>query len=181
MSKPLLNGIDLEALTTYAEQVAAVPGDAVSSYGIEAHWRGGVHSEIRTLNQRLGDTLIEKDFRFDVGEPEQLLGDNRYPTPQEYLLGGMAGCMMVGFVAGATSNGIRLDEVKLTITGDLDLRGFLGVDPQAPIGFAELKFNFQVKGSGTQAQYDEIVASVQQYSPNYRTIADAVKVTAVSL
>ncbi|MCW1891342.1 OsmC family protein [Vibrio chagasii] len=37
----------------------------------------------------------------------------------------MAGCMMVGFVAGASARGIRLESVKLTIKGALDLRGFL--------------------------------------------------------
>lgn len=180
MSQQHLNGINLEALRAYTRQITDVPGDAVSSYGIEAHWCGGVHSEIRTLNQRLGQTEIQKNFHFHVGEPEQLLGDNVYPTPQDYLLGGMAGCMMVGFVAGATAAGIRLDAVTLTLRGDLDLRGFLGVDPDAPVGFAEIQFHFEVVGSGTQAEYDRLIADVRKNSPNYRTISDAVTVTAAA-
>ncbi len=180
MSQKHLNGIDLKALKVYTDQITEVPGDAVSSYGIEARWCGGVHSEIHTLNQRLGETEIPKDFQFHVGEPEQLLGDNAFPTPQEYLLGGMAGCMMVGFVAGATAAGIRLDAVTLTVRGDLNLRGFLGVDPDAPVGFAEIQFHFDVAGSGTQAEYDHLIAEVRKNSPNYRTISDAVTVTAIA-
>ena len=56
----------------------------------------------------------------------------------------MAGCMMVGFVASASARNIKLDEVKLTIKGALNLRGFLNVDVDAPVGFAEVQFNFAV-------------------------------------
>ena len=48
-----------------------------------------------------------------------------------------------------------------------------------PVGFDEIQFKFEVKGDGTQADYDEVIASVQQFSPNYRTISDAVKVSAI--
>ena len=87
--------------------------------------------------------------------------------------------MTVGFVASASARKIKLDEVKLTIKGALNLRGFLNVDADAPAGFAEVQFNFAVKGDGSQAQYDEIIAGVQQSSPNYRTISDAVKVSVI--
>ena len=86
----------------------------------------------------------------------------------------MAGCMMVGFVASASARKIKLDEVKLTIKGALNLGGFLNVDADAPVSLAEVQFNFAVKCDGSQAQYDEIIAGVEQSSPNYRTISDAV-------
>ena len=84
--------------------------------------------------------------------------------------------MMVGFVVGASTKGIKLDSVKLQITGALNLREFLNVDATAPIGFDEIQFNFDVKGNGEQEQYDEIIKNIQQFSPNYRTIADKVRV-----
>ena len=176
-----LNGIKLDDLAAYTQVITDNPVEAISEYGIVAQWKGGVHSEIRTLNQKVGGKEIIKDFRFQVGEPEELLGNNAYPTPQDYLLGGMAGCMMVGFVAGASARGIKLDEVSLTIKGALNLRGFLNVDPDAPVGFAEVQFHFEVKGDSTQAIYDEVIAGVQLFSPNYRTISDAVKVSATAV
>ena len=179
MSSLPLNGIKLDDLAAYTQVITDHPEQAISEYGIVAEWRGGVHSEIRTLNQYIGGKEVVKDFSFHVGEPKELLGNNAYPTPQDYLLGGMAGCMMVGFVASASARNIKLDEVKLTIKGALNLRGFLNVDADAPVGFAEVQFNFAVKGDGSQAQYDEIIAGVQQSSPNYRTISDAVKVSAI--
>ncbi|PQJ47170.1 osmotically inducible protein OsmC [Vibrio campbellii] len=179
MDNSPLNGIKLDDLAAYTQVITEDAAQAISEYGIVAEWKGGVHSEIRTLNQKVGGKEIVKDFSFEVGEPEELLGNNAYPTPQDYLLGGMAGCMMVGFVAGASARGIKLDAVKLTIKGALDLRGFLNVSEEAPVGFDEIQFQFEVKGEGTQADYDEVIASVQQFSPNYRTISDAVKVSAI--
>ncbi|MFC5046043.1 OsmC family protein [Aquimarina hainanensis] len=102
------------------------------------------------------------------------MGDNSRPTPQDYLLGGLAGCMMVGFVAGASGKGIKLNKVKLHITGTLDLRGFLNVNPESPIGFDTIEFSFDVDGDGTQEQYNDIINNVRQFSPNYRTITDKV-------
>jgi hypothetical protein len=60
---------------------------------------------------------------------------------------------------------------------------FLGklTDATAQIGFDEIQFGFDVKGHGTQEQYDEIIKNVQQFSPNYRTIVDNVKVVPVLL
>lgn len=86
--------------------------------------------------------------------------------------------MMVGFVVGASERGIELESVELKIRGNLNLLGFLNIDPNTPIGFERIEFNYEVKGNGTQADYDEIIRHVQQFSPNYRTIADAVLLSA---
>ncbi len=177
----MLNGINLDGLEQYVELITEKPAEAISSYGITAKWLGGVNTEITTHNQMVGSKEINKDFEFTIGEPEELLGKNAYPTPQEYLLGGLAGCMMVGFVSEASSKGIKLESVSLTITGDLNLRGFLNVDETAPVGFEEIKFNYDVKGDGTQEDYDAIINNVQQFSPNYRTITDNVKLSVIKV
>ncbi|NQY30120.1 MAG: OsmC family protein [Flavobacteriaceae bacterium] len=177
----MLNGINLDGLEQYVKLITEKPAEAISSYCITAKWLGGVNTEITTHNQMVGSKEINKNFKFTIGEPEELLGKNAYPTPQEYLLGGLAGCMMVGFVAGASSKGIKLESVSLTITGDLNLRGFLNVDETAPVGFEEIQFNYDVKGDGTQEDYDAIINNVQQFSPNYRTITDNVKLSVIKV
>ena len=174
----MLNNINLKALEEYTNVITEKPLEAISSYGIIASWKGGVETEIKTLNQKVGSKEVFKNFVYTIGEPEELLGTNQNPTPQNYLLGGMAGCMMVGFVILATSKGIKLDNVELKIVGDLNLRGMLELDPNVSVGFEELNFQFEVKGSGTQQEYDEIIEHVQKISPNYRTISDAVKISA---
>ncbi|MTI30158.1 OsmC family protein [Xanthovirga aplysinae] len=171
----MLNGINLKGLQQYVDLIKNAPNEAKSSYGITATWDGGVKTIVNTHNQKVGSKEIKKDFHFQIGEPKELLGDNSLPTPQDYLLGGLAGCMMVGFVVEASKRDIQLKSVKLTIEGDLDLRGFLKISADVPIGFDKVFFHFDVEGNGSKEQYDEIVASVQQFSPNYKTIADPVE------
>lgn len=177
----MINGIDTEGLQQYIDTITDTPSEAISKYGIKAEWKGGVKTKITALNQKVGKTEIEKDFQFTIDEPNELLGTNSYPSPQEYLMGGLAGCMMVGFVAGASEKNIELQSVTLTIKGDLNLRGFLSVDEKAPVGFEELKFNYEVKGTGTQKDYDAIIENVRKTSPNYRTMTDNVKMTAYKI
>lgn len=173
----MLNNVNLEALGNYVELISSKPEEAVAALGVTASWKGGVNTEITTHSKKIGTVSVEKQFKYSIGEPEELLGDNLHPNPQDYILGGLAGCMMVGFVVGATSKGIKLDSVNLTIVGNLDLRGFLEVDPDVSVGFEELQFNFEVEGSGTPEDYDAIAQHVRKISPGYRTIAEPVKIT----
>ena len=62
-----LNGIKLDDLAAYTQVITDHPEQAMSEYGIVAEWRGGVHSEIRTLNQYIGVKEVVKDFSFHVG------------------------------------------------------------------------------------------------------------------
>ena len=173
----MLNNLNLPALQEYIETIRQKPEEAIFAHGITAVWKDGVNTEITTHEKMLGSKRIAGEFTYSISEPEEVLGSNNSPNPQDYILGGMAGCMMVGFVATATVKGIKLDDVQITIKGAVDMRGFLELDPNVSVGFQELQFNFKVKGSGTQEQYDEIVEHVRKVSPGYRTILDPVRIT----
>lgn len=63
-----------------------------------------------------------------VDEPFELLGENTAPNPQEYLMTALNTCVTVGYVAGAAVRGIMLETLEIKTKGELDLRGFLGID-----------------------------------------------------
>ena len=44
-------------------------------------------------------------------------------------------CITVGYVAGASLSGIKLDTLEIKTRGELDLRGFLGLSDQVPPGY----------------------------------------------
>lgn len=173
----MLNNINLEALQGYIDLVKSNSGEGIATFGVTANWQSGVNTEITTHSKNVGSAHAPTKFTYSIGEPTELLGDDKSPNPQDYILGGMAGCMMVGFVVGATAKGIALKSVQLDIAGQLDLRGFLDLDPNVTVGFEELQFNFKVQGSGTKEQYDEIIQHVRKVSPGYQTIANPVKIT----
>lgn len=170
----MLNNINISGLSEFTHEVMNSPIEGKAKYGVELNWISGTRSTVKTKNMQLGEHKLVRDFEFEIDEPNQLLGINCAPNPAEYLLGGLAGCMAVTFLAGATALEIGVESLKLEIDGDLDLKGFLGLSDVNP-GFPELKYTFHVKGSGTQEQYQKLLERVTKHSPNYNTIRGEVK------
>ena len=171
----MLNNLNIAGLSEFANEVKDSPNEGKAKYGIELNWVSGTKSVVKTKNMHLGNHKLVRNFEFNIDEPGQLLGINSFPNPQEYLLGGLAGCMAVTFIAGASLMGIRLDSLTLEIDGELDLKGFLGISEEEHVGFPELKYTFNVKGEGTAEQYAQLLERVKRHSPNYSTVVYEVK------
>ena len=76
----------------------------------------------------------------------------------------------------AAARGIRIDEVESTYEGDLDLHGFLGMDPAVRNGFQQVRVTFKVKGDAPQAKLQELVELAQQRSPVFDMLSHGVPV-----
>lgn len=171
----MLNNVNIAGLSEFTNEVKESNNEGKASYGITLDWVSGTKTKVKTKNMVLGDHKIVRDFEFVIDEPSQLLGVNHAPNPAEYMLGGLAGCMAVTFMAGATAMKIEINTLKIEIDGALNLNGFLGINKEVNSGFPELKFIFHVQGSGTQEQYNKLIERVTQYSPNFNTIKNEVR------
>lgn len=171
----MLNNINIAGLSEFTNEVKEIPTEGRASYGITLDWVSGTKTKVSTKNMVLGHHKIIRDFEFIIDEPSQLLGVNHAPNPAEYMLGGLAGCMAVTFMAGATAMNIEINELKIEIDGELDLNGFLGINDKINPGFPELKFIFHVNGNGTQEVYNELIERVTKHSPNFNTIKNEVR------
>lgn len=171
----MLNNINIAGLSEFANEVKENTIESKATYGVTLNWESGTKTKVLTKNMVLGNHKIVRDFEFTIDEPTQLLGVNSAPNPAEYMLGGLAGCMAVTFMAGATAMNIQIDKLQLEIDGELDLKGFLGLDSDTNPGFPELKFIFHVKGNGTQEQYNKLIERVTKHSPNFNTIQNEVR------
>ena len=87
-------------------------------------------------------------------------------------------CMMVGYVVGAAVEGITLEKVEIETRGELDLRGFLGIDPTVRPGYESMQYTVRIKGDGTPAQFAKIHDTVRRTSPNYFNIAQPIRLDA---
>jgi hypothetical protein len=67
--------------------------------------------------------------------------------------------MMVGYVAQCAVRRITLESLEIETVGEIDLRGFLGIDPAVPPGYENLSYVIRVKGSGTKEEFAEIQRS----------------------
>lgn len=171
----MLNNINIAGLSEYANEVKEDDTQSRATYGVTLNWESGTKTNIKTKNIIFGNHKLIRDFEFTIDEPTQFLGVNCAPNPAEYMLGGLAGCMAVTFMAGATAMDIKIDKLQLEIDGELDLKGFLGLNENSNAGFPELKFIFNVKGNGTQEQYNALLERVSKHSPNFNTIRNEVR------
>jgi hypothetical protein len=67
-------------------------------------------------------------------------------------------------------------EWRFETDGELNLRGFLGIDPNVKPGYDSIQYVVRMKGNGTPEQYAAIHENVLKTSPNYFNIAAPVKV-----
>jgi len=171
-----LNGIDVEGLQGFRKEIGKHKNKAMTDYNLNLQWMGGTKTKVTTKGVTIGEEEEPKEFSFTVDEPEPLLGENSSPTPQEYLLGGMGACMMVGYTVGAAVKGIELEKLEIDIKSGLDLRGFLEVDPDAPISLKDVKYVIRVKGDGTEKDFKEIHDKVINTSPNRATVANPIDI-----
>ena len=170
----MINNINITGLSEYVNEVKECKEQSKIQYGVNVDWVSGMKTKVSVKNMNLGGQKLVRSFNFDIDEPNQLLGLNSNPTPQEYLMAGIAGCMAVTFVAGATLLGITLDSLSLRMSGDIDLNGFLGMDNSKNTGFNGFNCDFVVSGDGTQEQYNLLLERVKKHSPNYATAVNPI-------
>ncbi len=164
------NSIPVSALSEYVNEIKEFPAEGIAKYGVELNWETGTRSRVKALTMEVGPHVVSRDFEWVIDEPRQLLGTNQAPNPQEYLLSGMGACILVGFTVGASIMEIQLESLKVTVKGELNLAGFLGVDEHAPIGFKTIQYLIEVAGEGTPEQFEELAKKAVSHSPNAMTI-----------
>ena len=62
----------------------------------------------------------------------------------DLLLGALAACAQITCQMVAAAMGIPTEAIQVTVDGDLDLRGTLGIAKDVPVGFESIRMNFNV-------------------------------------
>ena len=170
------NGIDVTELRATIDNVRAHPEQGQTSWRIVSRWKGGTRSDHQVEGCNLGGQFVRRPFLLQVDEPLELGGTNQYANPQEYLLAGLNACMMVGYTAVAALMGITLTRLEVETTGDIDLRGFLGLSENVPAGYPELTQTVRIAGDADAAQFAQLHEAVQRTSPNFYNLTRSVPV-----
>lgn len=173
-----INGIDVAALGETVEAIAADPAKGAVAFRVNTAWQGQARSRSTIESYTIGGERVDRRFTLDVDEPFELFGENTSANPQEYLMTALNACIMVGYVAGAAVNGVRLDSVEIETEGELDLRGFLGIDPTVKPGYDNVRYTVRMKGDGTPEQFQAIHETVMKTSPNFFNVSQPVRIDA---
>jgi uncharacterized OsmC-like protein len=88
----------------------------------------------------------------------------------DMLLEALVACAGVTLKSVATAIEVPLRSGNVFAEGDLDFRGTLGVDKEAPVGFAEIRLRFEVNTDAPQDKLDLLLKLTERYCVVYQTI-----------
>ena len=89
----------------------------------------------------------------------------------DMLLEALVACAGVTLKSVATAIEVPLKSGIVTAEGDLDFRGTLGVDKEAPVGFRQIRLRFDVETDAPQDKLDQLLKLTERYCVVYQTIA----------
>jgi uncharacterized OsmC-like protein len=173
------NGVDTATLFATLDAVKAAPEAAAFQFRAHNQWISGTHSR-STIHDFYGvgaENTHERTFHFDADHPAVLVGRDNGPTPAEYVLHALATCLTAGLANIAAARGIRLTEVHSTVSGDIDLNGILGLNPDVRNGYEKITVRFTVKGDAPADKLRELVEQSRTRSAVLDVITNQVPVT----
>jgi len=104
-------------------------------------------------------------------------GDGTLLCSGDMLLEALVACAGVTLRAVATSLGISVSEGHVRAEGDLDFRGTLGVDREAPVGFRAIRLSFELDTDADEEQLATLQKLTERYCVVYQTLAGAPALT----
>jgi uncharacterized OsmC-like protein len=98
-------------------------------------------------------------------------GNGKSACSADMLLEALVGCAGVTLSAVATALGIPLRDATIQAEGDLDFRGTLGVSKDAPVGFKQIRLNFDLDTDATEEQLATLIRLTERYCVVYQTLS----------
>jgi uncharacterized OsmC-like protein len=179
VNDPMRNGVDTATLFATLNAVKQAPQAARFQFRAHNQWQTGTHNRT-TISDFYGvgeERTHQRTFTFDADHPAILVGRDHGPTPVEFLLHALAACLTAGLANIAAARKITLTQVRSTVTGDIDLNGILGLDPQVRNGYQQITVHFTINGDAPPHQLRQLVAQSQARSAVYDVITNQVPVT----
>jgi uncharacterized OsmC-like protein len=174
------NGLDVKQLTDTVELLQQQPALARFEFRATNRWVSGGENRSR-IKEFYGagaeDTSRTAAWEFVNGEPPVLLGANEGANPVEYLLHALAGCVTTTTVLHAAARGIEIHRLSTELEGDIDLQGFLALDPSVPVGYQGIRIRMAIEADCSDEELDALLAFTKEHSPVCNTITRPVPVT----
>lgn len=170
-----VNGIDLSTLNKTVQAIQSDPDLGKCHFRARNTWIDA-NRNCSTITGFYGakqEFTHKQPFELYADEPPILAGNDEGANPVEHLLNALAGCVTTSMVAHAAVKGIIIEELESELEGDIDLRGFLGLDPKVPKGYTNIRVTFKVK---TDKDNLEKLKKLAEFSPVYNTLIHGTKV-----
>ena len=137
-----------------SEAIAADPANGRLSFTVDGELTGPTEVALRARGHEI-----------TVDEPPPLGGADGGANPVEHALIALASCQAITYRFWAGHLGLELDTVTVEVEGDLDVRGFFGIDETVRAGFGSVRLNVQISGPETSERYEELARAVDGHCP----------------
>ena len=141
------------------EQYRAQPEAARITLRAEARLDAGVSCSVTT-----GRQLVKAGLHPATG------GTGELACSGDMLLQALAACAGVTLRAVATALDLPVRGGRVTAEGDLDFRGTLGVDREAPVGFSRIRLHVDLEGEASPEQVHKLLSLTERYCVVLQTL-----------
>jgi uncharacterized OsmC-like protein len=149
------------------ERYEGDPGAAMVTLSASGELGAGVSCSVQT-----GRAIAEAGLHPASG------GDGTLLCSGDMLLEALAACAGVTLRAVATSLGIAVRAGAVRADGDLDFRGTLAVDREAPVGFSAIRLSFQLDTDATPEELETLLKLTERYCVVLQTLTSAPELSA---
>ncbi len=123
-----------------------------------------------TCKVETGKALVEAGLHPATG------GNGLSACSGDMLLEALVACAGVTLGAVATALGIQLRDATVRAEGDLDFRGTLGVSKDVPVGFQQIRLQFDLDTDATEEQLATLLRLTERYCVVYQTLSQPAKI-----
>ena len=174
----MTNGVDVTRLTDTIAAVKATPELGSFRFRLKNRWIkcGENRSEVQPFSAGGKEIQHKTSLTLVADEPDMLLGADTGANPVEHLLHALASCVTTSMVYHAAARGIAIEKVETSLEGDLDLRGFMALDPTVRNGYQNIRLNVRIEADVTDEQLRELGSLGPRFSPVFDSITRGVPV-----
>jgi uncharacterized OsmC-like protein len=131
------------------------------------------------LTLRADGSLADSDVACSVQTGQALVEAGLHPATGgtgllacsgDMLLQALVACAGVTLRSVATNRAIAVTGT-IRAEGDLDFKGTLGVDPDAPVGFREIRLIFELESDAAPTDLDALIETTERYCVVFQTLA----------
>jgi uncharacterized OsmC-like protein len=150
---------------------------------LKAQYREQPDTALVTLHAegRIGENVTCKietgKARVEAGLHSATGGDGSAACSADMLLEALVGCAGVTLSAVATALGIPLRAATIRAEGDLDFRGTLGVSKDVPVGFKQIRLNFDLDTDASAEQIATLLRLTERYCVVYQTLSQPAEIS----
>jgi uncharacterized OsmC-like protein len=169
----IVNGVNVSKLFETVGVIKEKPDIAKFNFKAKGRWINGGHNRT-TINEFYGacqNFKRSQSFVFEKDEPPVLLGEDHGANPVEYVFAALDGCLTTSLIYHAAAQGIKIDEVETSFSGNLDLHGFLGLNENIRNGYEKIKVEFKIKADAPKEKLQELVQLAQKRSPVFDIVS----------